>query len=50
MLSHCRFYLRKTYLISKIDQFDFSNAQPIIKEDTEFFTLMSKQDEYENNN
>lgn len=50
MLSDCRFYLRKTYLMSKRDQFDFSNALPIINEDTEFFPLMSQQDEDEMNN
>lgn len=36
--------------MSKIDQFDFSNALPIINEDTEFFPLMSQQDEDEMNN
>jgi len=40
----------KTYLMSKQDQFDFSNALPIINEDTEFFPLMSQQDEDEMNN
>ncbi len=32
------------------DQFDFSQALPIINEDTEFFPLMSQQDEDEMNN
>ena len=32
------------------DPFDFSNALPIINEDTEFFPLMSQQDEDEMNN
>ncbi|MCX2479950.1 endopeptidase La [Pedobacter sp. MC2016-15] len=32
------------------DQFDFGNALPIINEDTEFFPLMSQQDEDEMNN
>lgn len=51
MLSDCRFlFFRKTYLMSKQDQFDFSNALPIINEDTEFFPLMSQQDEDEMNN
>lgn len=36
--------------MSKQDQFDFSNALPIINEDTEFFPLMSQQDEDEMNN
>lgn len=36
--------------MSKRDQFDFSNALPIINEDTEFFPLMSQQDEDEMNN
>ena len=36
--------------MSKHDQFDFSNALPIINEDTEFFPLMSQQDEDEMNN
>jgi len=51
MLSDCRFLiLRRTILMSKQDQFDFSNALPIINEDTEFFPLMSQQDEDEMNN
>ena len=36
--------------MSKQDQFDFSNALPIINEDTEFFPLMSQQDEDDMNN
>ncbi len=36
--------------MSKQDQFDFSNVLPIINEDTEFFPLMSQQDEDEMNN
>jgi len=36
--------------MSKRDQFDFSHALPIINEDTEFFPLMSQQDEDEMNN
>ncbi|RZK73709.1 MAG: endopeptidase La [Pedobacter sp.] len=36
--------------MSKQDQFDFSHALPIINEDTEFFPLMSQQDEDEMNN
>ena len=36
--------------MSKQDHFDFSNALPIINEDTEFFPLMSQQDEDEMNN
>ncbi len=44
------YYFRKTYLMSKRDQFDFSSALPIINEDTEFFPLMSQQDEDEMNN
>lgn len=32
------------------DQFDFSSAMPMINEDTEFFPLMSQQDEDEMNN
>ncbi|WP_316811073.1 endopeptidase La [Pedobacter heparinus] len=36
--------------MSKQDPFDFSNALPIINEDTEFFPLMSQQDEDEMNN
>ncbi|SMC51529.1 endopeptidase La [Pedobacter nyackensis] len=36
--------------MSKRDHFDFSNALPIINEDTEFFPLMSQQDEDEMNN
>ncbi len=32
------------------DQFDFGNALPIINEDTEFFPLMTQQDEDEMNN
>ena len=35
--------------MSKQDQFDFGNALPIINEDTEFFPLMSQQDEDEMN-
>lgn len=37
-------------LMSKQDPFDFSNALPIISEDTEFFPLMSQQDEEDMNN
>ncbi len=36
--------------MSKQDQFDFSQALPIINEDTEFFPLMSQQDEDDMNN
>ena len=36
--------------MSKQDTFDFSQALPIINEDTEFFPLMSQQDEDEMNN
>ncbi|WP_129714466.1 endopeptidase La [Pedobacter sp. SYP-B3415] len=36
--------------MSKQDPFDFSNTLPIINEDTEFFPLMSQQDEDEMNN
>jgi ATP-dependent Lon protease len=36
--------------MSKQDPFDFSQALPIINEDTEFFPLMSQQDEDEMNN
>ncbi len=35
--------------MSKEDQFDFSHALPMINEDTEFFPLMSQQDEDEMN-
>lgn len=44
------FLFRKAYLMSIKDQFDFGNALPIINEDTEFFPLMSQQDEDEMNN
>jgi ATP-dependent Lon protease len=36
--------------MSKQDQFDFSLSLPMINEDTEFFPLMSQQDEDEMNN
>ena len=36
--------------MSKFDQFDFNHALPLINEDTEFFPLMSQQDEEEMNN
>ncbi|RDC55402.1 endopeptidase La [Pedobacter chinensis] len=36
--------------MSKQDIFDFHSAMPIINEDTEFFPLMSQQDEEEMNN
>ncbi|WP_256007597.1 endopeptidase La [Pedobacter deserti] len=36
--------------MSILDQFDFSQALPIINEDTEFFPLMSQQDEDDMNN
>lgn len=36
--------------MSKQDIFDFNSAMPIINEDTEFFPLMSQQDEEEMNN
>ncbi|UKT62441.1 endopeptidase La [Pedobacter mucosus] len=36
--------------MSKKDIFDFNTAMPIINEDTEFFPLMSQQDEEEMNN
>ncbi len=36
--------------MSKQDHFDFSQALPMINEDTEFFPLMSQQDEDEMNN
>lgn len=42
--------LERPYLMSIKDQFDFGNALPIINEDTEFFPLMSQQDEDEMNN
>ena len=38
-------FFKKGLLMSIKDQFDFSNALPIINEDTEFFPLMSQQDE-----
>ncbi len=44
------FILERPYLMSIKDQFDFGNALPIINEDTEFFPLMSQQDEDEMNN
>ena len=36
--------------MSKEDHFDFSQSLPMINEDTEFFPLMSQQDEDEMNN
>ena len=36
--------------MSKFDQFDFNQALPLINEDTEFFPLMSPEDEEEMNN
>ena len=36
--------------MSIFDPFDFNNAQPLINEDTEFFPLMSPEDEEEMNN
>jgi ATP-dependent Lon protease len=50
ILPDCRFYLERPILMSIKDQFDFGNALPIINEDTEFFPLMSQQDEDEMNN
>jgi ATP-dependent Lon protease len=49
MLSHCRSPLKPKQLMNINDPFDFSNALPIINEDTEFFPLMSQQDEDEMN-
>jgi ATP-dependent Lon protease len=36
--------------MSKFDHFDFNQALPLINEDTEFFPLMSQEDEEEMNN
>ncbi len=36
--------------MSKFDQFDFNHVSPLINEDTEFFPLMSQEDEEEMNN
>jgi len=36
--------------MSKFDPFDFNHAMPLINEDTEFFPLMSQEDEEEMNN
>ncbi|MRX45927.1 endopeptidase La [Pedobacter puniceum] len=36
--------------MSKFDPFDFNQAMPLINEDTEFFPLMSQEDEEEMNN
>src|SRR5690606_42077669 len=36
--------------MSKIDKFDFNQALPLITEDTEFFPLISQEDEEEMNN
>jgi ATP-dependent Lon protease len=36
--------------MSKFDHFDFNQASPLINEDTEFFPLMSPEDEEEMNN
>ena len=36
--------------MSNFDQFDFNQALPLINEDTEFFPLMSQEDEEEMNN
>lgn len=36
--------------MSKFEPFDFNNALPLINEDTEFFPLMSQEDEEEMNN
>jgi ATP-dependent Lon protease len=49
MLSHCRSLLKPQPRMNINDPFDFSNALPIINEDTEFFPLMSQQDEDEMN-
>ena len=42
--------LAENVIMSKQDIFDFQTAMPIINEDTEFFPLMSQQDEDEMNN
>lgn len=42
--------LAENVIMSKQDIFDFHTAMPIINEDTEFFPLMSQQDEEEMNN
>lgn len=42
--------LAENVIMSKQDIFDFHTAMPIINEDTEFFPLMSQQDEDEMNN
>jgi len=42
-------FIKKKYM-SKFDQFDFNQALPLINEDTEFFPLMSPEDEEEMNN
>lgn len=42
--------LEEKVIMSKQDIFDFQSAMPIINEDTEFFPLMSQQDEDEMNN
>ena len=42
--------LAENVIMSKQDIFDFQSAMPIINEDTEFFPLMSQQDEEEMNN
>ena len=42
--------MRGNVIMSKQDIFDFHSAMPIINEDTEFFPLMSQQDEEEMNN
>ena len=47
---NCQFVVRGKVIMSKEDIFDFHNAMPIINEDTEFFPLMSQQDEEEMNN
>ena len=47
---NCQFVVRGNVIMSKQDIFDFHNAMPMINEDTEFFPLMSQQDEEEMNN
>lgn len=39
--------MHKIYRMSKFDTFDFNQAIPIINEDTEFFPLLTQQDEDE---
>ena len=47
----CQFGVQSSKLyMSKFDNFDFNHALPLINEDTEFFPLMSQEDEEEMNN